>query len=195
MRDSINIGMMTFLGCYIILRGRFVHEIQNKKYQIISITSRAYTVAKTPSYITHKVSPSDIKDEDMNNNSEYERVPVETRLGAISGAPLAMTQRTVRIFRPAKTAMQSGSKQTRSWRIEFDIQAKWENPLMGWTSSADPVQGLDLSFDTAEEASRFAERQGWNIRLDMPMERTPIKTMYAENFYYSPGPLRHIRTK
>jgi NADH dehydrogenase (ubiquinone) Fe-S protein 4 len=116
-------------------------------------------------------------------------------LGAISGAPLSMTKRTVRIFRPSKTAMQSGTKQSRSWRLEFDIQSKWENPLMGWTSSADPVQGLDMSFDTMEEAVRFAERQGWNIRVDAPAEKKYVKRLYAENFYYSPGPLRLTRTK
>src|SRR5262245_5378454 len=90
------------------------------------------------------------------NNDVIERVDPNANFGIISGAPLNLVKRTVRIFRPSRTAMQSGSMQTRKWRLEFDIQQKWENPLMGWTTSADAVQGMDLSFDTAEEALRFA---------------------------------------
>lgn len=136
-----------------------------------------------------------LKDEKQDSNNIIPHVDSNTKLGAISGAPLNLTKRTVRIFRPSRTAMQSGSMQTRQWRLEFDIQPKWENPLMGWTTSADPVQGMDLTFDTVEEAMRFAERQGWNARIDTPNIRKPIKQMYAENFYYSPNPLRLIRTK
>lgn len=47
-------------------------------------------------------------------------------------------QRTVRIFRPAKTANSSGKAGTKVWRVDFDIlqgSARWENPLMGWASS------------------------------------------------------------
>lgn len=136
-----------------------------------------------------------LKDEKKDDNNIMPYVDPNTKLGAISGAPLNLTKRTVRIFLPSRTAMQSGSMQTRQWRLEFDIQPKWENPLMGWTTSADPVQGMDLAFDTAEEAMRFAERQGWNARIDTPNTRKPVKQMYAENFYYSPNPLRLIRTK
>jgi hypothetical protein len=43
--------------------------------------------------------------------------------------------------------------------------ARWENPLMGWTSTNDPRMHLTLYFDTKDEALRFAERQGEGARL------------------------------
>jgi NADH dehydrogenase (ubiquinone) Fe-S protein 4 len=49
---------------------------------------------------------------------------------------LAMT-RSVRIFLPAKNAMQSGVNNTRYWKMDFDVLPegeRWENPLMGWAS-------------------------------------------------------------
>merc|ERR1711935_1000534 len=44
--------------------------------------------------------------------------------------------RSVRIFCPAPNAMQSGTFNTRRWRMEFDEKERWENPLMGWCSTA-----------------------------------------------------------
>ena len=43
-----------------------------------------------------------------------------------------------RIYRPSKTAMQSGRYGTRYWRLEFaPDKPRTIDPLMGWTSSAD----------------------------------------------------------
>lgn len=43
--------------------------------------------------------------------------------------------RKVRIFVPARNAMQSGVKNTHKWKIDFDTRERWENPLMGWSST------------------------------------------------------------
>ena len=54
----------------------------------------------------------------------------------LSGVPDEHTHdRRVRIYIPAKNAMQSGTYGTRRWRIEFDTRERWENPLMGWAST------------------------------------------------------------
>lgn len=54
----------------------------------------------------------------------------------LSGVPEEhIKTRMVRIFVPARNAMQSGSFGTRRWKIEFDVRERWENPLMGWTST------------------------------------------------------------
>ena len=45
-----------------------------------------------------------------------------------------MASRTVRIYKPARNAMQSGTHATRLWILDFDTQERWENPLMGWAS-------------------------------------------------------------
>ncbi|MCP6336129.1 ETC complex I subunit, partial [Klebsiella pneumoniae] len=54
----------------------------------------------------------------------------------VSGVPEEHTKgRRVRIFQPAKNAMQSGTNNTDKWQMEFDTRQRWENPLMGWTST------------------------------------------------------------
>lgn len=50
----------------------------------------------------------------------------------------ALHYRTVRIFTPTKTTIQSGKQGNGHWRIDFDVLeggGRWENPLMGWGSS------------------------------------------------------------
>lgn len=69
-----------------------------------------------------------------------------------------LRQRQVRIFKPTKTANSSGRAGTGNWRVDFDIlgtSARWENPLMGWASSGDYMQGVYLKFRTKEDAIHF----------------------------------------
>lgn len=43
---------------------------------------------------------------------------------------------TARIFKPAKTAMQSGVAKTKEWQLTYEPeQPRMVEPLMGWTSS------------------------------------------------------------
>ncbi|KAG8904201.1 hypothetical protein FRB99_002104 [Tulasnella sp. 403] len=84
------------------------------------------------------------------------------------------------------------------WRIDFDILqggGRWENPLMGWASSADYVQGTRLLFKTKEDAVHFAEKQGWDYYVQQPtVKRIPPKN-YSENYVYSANKLRIAHTK
>ncbi|CAG8446318.1 ETC complex I subunit conserved region-domain-containing protein [Gigaspora rosea] len=116
----------------------------------------------------------------------------------VSGAPEELRFRTVRIYKRSKTAMQSGEHNTRHWRIDFDIMGSsgaWENPLMGWASSADDVQALRMNFVSKEDAIHFAEKQGWDYYVQEHKEPEFRKKVYADNFVYSPGKLRIIKTK
>ncbi|KAJ3377096.1 hypothetical protein HDU84_009007 [Entophlyctis sp. JEL0112] len=110
-------------------------------------------------------------------------------------APPSLTSHAVRIYRPANTPTQSGSARANHWRIDFDTQDKWENNLMGWASSADPVQALSLKFLTKEDAVLFAERQGYDYWIDLPKEAVFKPKLYADNFKYSSKKLRLLRTK
>lgn len=57
-------------------------------------------------------------------------------ISSISGVPDEhIKSRRVRIFVPAKNAMQSGTDSIQLWKMEFDTRDRWENPLMGWASS------------------------------------------------------------
>ncbi|OCH89906.1 hypothetical protein OBBRIDRAFT_777782 [Obba rivulosa] len=115
-----------------------------------------------------------------------------------SGAPAELHHRTVRIFQPTPSTTQSGTSKSSRWRIDWDIlpgAGRWENPLMGWASSADYMQGTRLSFRSKEDAIHFAEKQGWDYYVQTPViKRIPPKN-YAENFLYRPHKLRQLRTK
>ena len=88
-----------------------------------------------------------------------------------------------RIYRPAKTAMQSGKAGARLWRLEFEpASARSIDPLMGWTSSADMNGQVRLDFDSKEEAIAYAERYGIAFRLHEPQEPPMILKAYADNF-------------
>ncbi|KAL1869928.1 ndufs4 NADH dehydrogenase Fe-S protein subunit [Diaporthe australafricana] len=125
--------------------------------------------------------------------------PSETLPAAItSGAPMELQARTVRIYKQAKPATQSGDWQSKKWRMDWDVLPKghrWENPLMGWQSSGDYMQGTHLNFKSKDDAVHFAEKQGYEYFVQEPNERKFAPKAYANNFLYSPGKLKHIRTK
>jgi hypothetical protein len=90
----------------------------------------------------------------------------------------------VRIYKPAKTAMQSGTANTREWVIEAEPSRKEIDPLMGWTSSRDMKSQVRLSFDTKEEAIAYAERNGIAYQLAEAKGRAPVRKAYADNFRF-----------
>lgn len=92
----------------------------------------------------------------------------------------------VRIYRPAKTAMQSGYGNTRRWVLEFEPEApKSHDPLMGWTSSADTKGQVGLRFASEEEAIAYAKRQGYDYVLAEPKARPVRPKSYADNFKFN----------
>jgi ETC complex I subunit conserved region len=90
-----------------------------------------------------------------------------------------------RIFRPAKTAMQSGRRQTRKWVLEYEPSAgRRPDPLMGWTSAADTLNEVRLHFNTIEEARAFADKQGLAYTVIEPQAISEKPKSYADNFRY-----------
>jgi hypothetical protein len=88
-----------------------------------------------------------------------------------------------RIYRPAKTAMQSGKGKSVDWRLDFEpASARSIDPLMGWTSSSDMDGQVRLTFETREDAIAYAERHGIAFRLHEPQEPPVIIKAYADNF-------------
>ncbi|MSO73762.1 MAG: oxidoreductase [Alphaproteobacteria bacterium] len=89
----------------------------------------------------------------------------------------------VRIFQPAKTAMQSGRVRTQAWVLEFVIdEAKRIDGLMGWTGSADTRHQVQLRFATKDEAIAYARRQNHRYTVDEAHDRLVRPKSYAENF-------------
>jgi hypothetical protein len=92
---------------------------------------------------------------------------------------------SARIFKPAKTAMQSGEARTKEWVLEFEPGAARDvDPLMGWTSSSDMQSQVRLEFDTKDEAVAYATREGLAYTLTEPKPRKPIRKSYADNFRF-----------
>ena len=90
---------------------------------------------------------------------------------------------TVRIYRPAKTAMQSGRARTKEWVLEFEPGARrFHDPLMGWISSTETQTQVKLFFESEEEAKAFAERYGLYFTVERPHERKLKSKSYADNF-------------
>ncbi len=90
-----------------------------------------------------------------------------------------------RIFRPAKTAMQSGEARTKDWVLEFEPETPREiDPLMGWTGSRDMKAQIHLQFDSKDEAIAYATRNGIAYTVLEPKPRKAIRKSYAENFKF-----------
>ncbi|MBP2549150.1 hypothetical protein J2858_002073 [Neorhizobium galegae] len=93
---------------------------------------------------------------------------------------------TAKIFRPAKTAMQSGKAKTHLWVLEFDQQEPRRiDPVLGYTSQSDMNQQVRLTFETLEQAQSYAERNGIEYRVIPPKEAARQVVSYTDNFRFN----------
>ncbi len=91
----------------------------------------------------------------------------------------------VRIYKPSKTAMQSGRSNTKKWILEFEPSDGLKtDALMGWSGSHDTSRQLKLRFASKEDAVAYAKRQGLSYRTQEPKERVVRARAYADNFAY-----------
>ena len=90
-----------------------------------------------------------------------------------------------KIYRPAKTAMQSGKAAARKWRLEFALSnAPRPDALMGWISSADTNGQVRLNFDDKEAAIAFARTHGIPHQVVEPTEPKRATRAYGDNFAF-----------
>ena len=87
-----------------------------------------------------------------------------------------------KIYKPTKTAMQSGKRNTKNWLLEFDTLNTGVDPLMGWESSKDTMSEVKLEFATKEQAINFAKKNNIDYYIIEPQKRKIIKKSYADNF-------------
>ena len=92
-----------------------------------------------------------------------------------------------RIYRPSKTAMQSGRARTAEWVLEFEpSDARRPDPLMGWTVTSDTESSqVRLEFATKDEAVRYAEAHGLAFQLVDSAPAKRIIKAYADNFAFN----------
>ena len=88
-----------------------------------------------------------------------------------------------RIYRPSKTAMQSGRAKTQDWVLEFEpASARIPDPLMGWSSSSDMNAQVRLTFASKDEAVAYASHHGIPFQVTEAKTGKRIIKAYADNF-------------
>ena len=64
-----------------------------------------------------------------------------------------------RIYKPCKTAMQSGRAKSDKWILEyFQTSATEREPIMGWLSGKDTQKQVKLKFNDLDSAIAYAEK-------------------------------------
>lgn len=97
-----------------------------------------------------------------------------------------MTQ--VKIYKPAKTSMQSGHGKTDQWILEYiPTSGRIPEALMGWVSSADTLNQVKIKFDTQKAAIAFAKKHGFDYSVRTANERRVKPRNYGDNFKYIPA--------
>ena len=89
----------------------------------------------------------------------------------------------VKIYKPAKTAMQSGRAKTKRWKLEFVREAAMHpDPIMGWNTMPNTLPQVHLWFATQEEALAYAAAKKLDAEVIAPKSSTVAPKSYAENF-------------
>ncbi|HCE59646.1 MAG TPA: oxidoreductase [Wolbachia sp.] len=92
----------------------------------------------------------------------------------------------VKIYKPTKTATQSGLGNTKLWYLKVESSNLYYiNPLMGWVGSKDPRKQIVLKFDSLEKAISYAKRRNAKYTVDMPKNTKKSLKSYASNFLIS----------
>tara|TARA_B110000008_G_scaffold187471_1_gene186264 strand:+ start:237 stop:518 length:282 start_codon:yes stop_codon:yes gene_type:complete len=87
-----------------------------------------------------------------------------------------------KIYKPSKTAMQSGKGNTKMWLLEFETLNNSINPLMGWESSEDTLSEVRLEFLSKDQAINYAKNNNIDYYVIEPQNRKIIKKSYTDNF-------------
>ena len=90
---------------------------------------------------------------------------------------------TARIYRPTKSATQSGAGRTKRWHFVYTpATPRGHDPLMGWVSSDDMKSQIRLTFDTKEEAVAYADRNSIAYVIEEPKPAVRRTISYSDNF-------------
>ncbi|OJX10912.1 MAG: hypothetical protein BGO77_05210 [Caedibacter sp. 37-49] len=90
----------------------------------------------------------------------------------------------VRIYKPKKTAMQSGLRRTHEWVLEYIRPSHlYVDPLMQWTGcvKTNAVQPK-LFFKTREKAIEYAQSNNLTYLVENPHPSKVMPKRYSDNF-------------
>ena len=88
-----------------------------------------------------------------------------------------------KIYKPSKTAMQSGRSKFNKWILKFNNNRNQKkDSLMGWNGGSNTISQVELKFDTKEDAINYAKRNDIEYVVLESSERKVITKSYADNF-------------
>ena len=88
-----------------------------------------------------------------------------------------------KIFKPAKTAMQSGKAKTKLWHLQVnDDSIQTKDPLIGYHGGSSTKNQISLQFESKEDAINFAKSKNYDYEVIEPSAKKIIKKSYADNF-------------
>ena len=90
--------------------------------------------------------------------------------------------RKAKIYKPSKTAMQSGLKKYEKWVLEYFTKQPGVTPLMGWERSTDTFTELKLEFSSKDLAIEYAKKNNVDYEIIESKKRKTVKKSYADNF-------------
>ncbi|XP_030381373.1 NADH dehydrogenase [ubiquinone] iron-sulfur protein 4, mitochondrial [Scaptodrosophila lebanonensis] len=170
------------------------HIMRQRPFALQMSASKVANVLVARWASSQDIAPMDLKSilarpeevEQRNKLSGKITVPKAVNLSPISGVPSDhIRERRVRIHIPPKNAMQSGTDNLQTWQIEFDNRERWENPLMGWTSTGDPLSNMNVQFGSKDEAITYCERNGWRWYVDSEQTKKERVKNYGVNFSWN----------
>ena len=91
----------------------------------------------------------------------------------------------VRVYKPAKSAAQSGRAKLHDWLVEPEIvTARIPDPIMGWAQAGDTLAELRgrLRFPSLDDALAFVRSKGWEAVVEEPAVRRVRPCSYMDNF-------------
>ena len=93
---------------------------------------------------------------------------------------------TIKIYKPSKTAMQSGYGKTKLWIAEYITETNnSKDSLMGWNSSLDTRSQIKIFFETKEQAIKWARNNNYQFYVEEPKKRNIKSKSYASNFDFT----------
>jgi len=125
----------------------------------------AEKVHRHSKYLQSTSAPKSLTGGGMGSGVELHCPKDMTEIAVLTGMPLEQKQRTVVIAPRELKTMQSGDGNSYQWTITWKNRQRWSNPLMGWTSTADPMSNVKLTFDSKEDAEAYAAKNGWKTEV------------------------------
>jgi len=88
-----------------------------------------------------------------------------------------------KIYKPSKTAMQSGRSKFNKWILKFNNNRNQKkDSIMGWNGGSNTISQVELKFETKEDAINYAIRNDIEYVVLESSERKVITKSYADNF-------------